>query len=258
MTTEVMATPGFTASDRRAFADDLRILAMLHDGEPSGILIASLRETPVEELLHLPFADGRGLDALDFFRKALAEEVTKSDQAGLDELAADYAAIYLTHTHRVSPAESPWVDPEGLNAQGPMFAVRDWYLHWGLETPDWRKRTDDHLVVQLEFIAHLLAATESPVALVDAARFLDRHLMRWYGAFAEGVTARCWTPYWAAVANLTLVYLDALRHRLAVLPGCERVVVEPIEAEKERLRGAAAAETCASARDFMPGVGPTL
>lgn len=256
--TEGIVTPGFTATDRRGYADDLRILAMLHDAEPTAFLLASLRETPVEELLHLPIVDEVGVGALEFFRKALSTDVTRTDPAGLDELAADYAAIYLTHTHRVSPAESPWIDPEGLNAQAPMFAVRDWYRHWGVEAPDWRKRPDDHLVVQLEFLAHLMTLTDSSAALTDAARFLDRHLLRWYASFAEGVTARCWTPYWAGVANLTLVYLDAMRHRLEAIPGCERAVLEPIEAEKERLSRAAVAETCASAGSFMPGVGPTL
>ena len=38
-----------------------------------------------------------------------------------DELAADFAAIYLTHGLSASPYESVWLDEEGLAMQGPMF-----------------------------------------------------------------------------------------------------------------------------------------
>ncbi|MDK9694788.1 MAG: molecular chaperone TorD family protein [Siculibacillus sp.] len=243
---------------RSGVARDLRLLALLHDREPTVELLEALRARRIEDLFALPLADERGLEALDFFRAALSEKITRTDRSGIDELAADFAAIYLNHTHRVAPSESPWIDPEGLTAQQPMFEVRDWYRHWGLEAPNWRERPDDHLVVQLGFIAHLLDLVDKPAALLDAACFLDRHLLRWYGSFADGVARRSWTAYWAAVANLTAVHLDALREWLGRSPGCERVDMESVEAEKSRRREAAIAETCASAGAFVPGAGPTL
>lgn len=254
---EVAGAAVFTAEERAGWAGDLRLLALLHDREPTAALIAELRRDRPEDLFALTLGDEAGRAALSFLATALSEAVTRTDRAGLDELAADHAAIYLTNTHRVSPSESPWIDPEGLTSQEPMFQVRDWYRHWGVQVPDWRKRPDDHLVVQLQFIAHLLDA-DGPPALVDASRFLDRHLLRWYGSFADGVGQRCWTPYWAAIANLTEVYLETLRDRLARLPDCERVEFEPIETEKERRRHVSAAETCASARDYVPGTGPAV
>lgn len=247
----------FTAEERHGIAEDLRILALLHDAEPTVELIERLREMAGAGLFTLPLADERGRAALDFFRTSLSEAVLRTDRSGLDELAADHAAIYYTHTHRVSPSESPWIDPEGLTSQQPMFDVRDWYRHWGLETPDWRKRPDDHLIVELEFVAHLFDVVGSPAALVDAARFLDRHLLRWYPSFAEGVAQRCWTPYWAAVAELTAAHLEALRTRLTRIPGGDRLAVPSIEEEKERRHEAAVAETCASARTYTPGTEPT-
>ncbi len=258
MSEDAATAAGLSDGERRGLAEDLRILALLQDREPTAELIGSLRASGVERMLTLKLDGERGRAASEFFAAAIAEETTSTDRAGLEELAADYAAIYLNHTHRVSPSESPWIDPEGLTSQQPMFEVRDWYRHWGLETPNWRERPDDHLVVQLEFVAHLLAAVESPAALIDAARFLDRHIMRWYGSFADGVMKRCWTPYWAAVVGLTDAHLEALRDRLGRVPGCERVAFETIEAEKERRRQAAVAETCASASAFVPGTGPTL
>ncbi|MCE1238133.1 MAG: molecular chaperone TorD family protein [Hyphomicrobiales bacterium] len=253
MTVAVDLHPNLDAETRRGIAEDLRILALLHDTPPTAELIATLREDDLQHFFALPLVSERGREALDFVRAALAETSMRCDPVGLDEIAADHAAIYLNNTHRVSPSESPWIDPEGLMAQEPMFQVRDWYRHWGLATPDWRKRTDDHLVVQLGFLAHLLDTVDADAALVDAARFLDRHLLRWYPTFAERVVDRCWTAYWAAVAHLTAVHLETLRDRLARIEGCERIEIEPIEEEKRRRREVAIEETCASARAYAPG-----
>lgn len=255
---EVSQTIGFDAEARRGFAQDLRLLALLHDREPGAELIETLRRTAVDGLFALHLDGERSEKALNFLVLALSPELTSTTASGLDELAADHAAIYLTHTHRVHPSESPWIDPEGLTSQQSMFAVRDWYRHWGLEVPNWRLRPDDHLVVQLGFVAHLMEAVDQSAALVDTARFLDRHLLRWIGAFADGVTARCWTAYWAAVAEVTVVYLDTLRSRLAAVPGCERIVVEPIEAEKKRIEAESMrSEANCATPVHVPGLEPS-
>ena len=241
-------------SQYHLMAEDLRLLAALHGAEPSAELISALKAGRVEEILNVPPRGALGLETLDFFERALAD--TPTDKAAIDEIAADFAAIYLTHAHRVSPAESPWIDPEGLTSQEPMFAMRDWYRHYGLEVADWRMRPDDHMVNQLVFVAHLLESS-NPHAAADAARFLDGHLLRWLPAFAEGVLARCWTPYWAGLARLTDVWLDSLRETLAETTGVARVVLEPIEEEKRRRRAAAVlGESCASptpVTDAPPG-----
>ena len=74
----------------------------------------------------------------------------------LDILAAEYADIYLNNSLQAFPCESVWLDQEGLTMQEPMFQVREWYGRFGLQVEDWRKRTDDHLVNQLRFAAHMI------------------------------------------------------------------------------------------------------
>ncbi len=103
--------------------------------------------------------------------KALSLDGEESE-ANLDDLAADFAAIYLTHGYRVSPNESVWRDEEGLERQGPMFSVRAWYKHHNLQTPDWRIRADDHLVNELQFLAMLSQRAADFDQLREAARFL--------------------------------------------------------------------------------------
>ncbi|MER2605889.1 MAG: molecular chaperone TorD family protein [Siculibacillus sp.] len=234
-----------TEEIRRDIATDLRFIAALHAGEPSADFLEALSAERVEDLFHFPPRGDVGLDACDFFERAL--RATGREKAEMDELAADFAAIYLTHAHRVSPSESPWIDPEGLVSQDPMFEVRDWYRHYGLQVANWRMRPDDHLVSQLVFLAHLFELEDRPHAAADAARFLDRHLLRWIGAFATGVAERCYTPYWASVARLTEIWLVGLRDFLVEATGVEREQMEPLECEKQRRREAMIQhESCAA------------
>ena len=52
-------------------------------------------------------------------RAAVAE--LDDDAATLDELAADFAAIYLNNAYGASPYESVWLHDEHLACQQPMF-----------------------------------------------------------------------------------------------------------------------------------------
>ncbi len=217
---------------RHGIAEDLRLLAALHGREPTSALLDSIERSTAARLFAFGPTGERAQLALQFFDQAVKE--TGRDAEALDELAADHASIYLTHGHRASPCESPWVDPEGLIAQETMFSVREWYQHYGLRVPDWRLMADDHLVHQLLFLAHLFSLDDRPHALADAGRFLDRHLLRWFPHFADAVTARCWTAYWAGLAQVTDAWLEDLRTYLVAATGVPREEQEPIEIEKQR------------------------
>lgn len=197
-----------------AVADDLTTLAVLHDRELDAERIARLRQTGFPGGLALVLESDEGRAVLDRMRAAVALLPQPADSAGLDDLAADYADIYLTYRLRASPCESVWLDEDGLTLQAPMFAVREWYRRHGLAAENWRERSDDHLVLQLQFVAHLLAGSADD-GLAEAARFLDAHLLLWIGDFAGLVATRCATPFYAALAALTAAYLEELRDLLA-------------------------------------------
>jgi putative dimethyl sulfoxide reductase chaperone len=67
----------------------------------------------------------------------------------INELAADYAAIYLNNSLGAWPCESVWLDDDHLACQQPMFELRKIYAAAGFKVADWRNRFDDHLVLQL-------------------------------------------------------------------------------------------------------------
>ncbi len=159
--------------------------------------------------LHLAGRDGSRemTEALE----ALGDARAGNPQGLDDRLAADYAAIYLTHALRASPCESVWRDDDHLMLQGPTFAVRDFYRRHGIPPLNWRVLPDDHLVHELSFIAHLLERREKAAAL----EFLDHHLLVWLPQFAARVAQRADTSIYAALALLTMDAAALLREHLA-------------------------------------------
>lgn len=212
---------------RGGVALDLMTLAQLHDRELNEAAIACLQKEGFPGSLAFRLESARAKELLITLAPIL-EEMRLDDARQRDDLAADFAAIYLTHGLGASPCESVWLDDDNLTMQQPMFEVRQSYACLGLRAPDWRIRPDDHLVHQLQFIAALLEH-DSAQALSDTASFLDEHTLRWLPDFAQRVAQRAATPFYAALAVLTSVYLDELRDVLAQILGQPRPTAQEIE-----------------------------
>jgi TorA maturation chaperone TorD len=135
-----------------AIAEDAEALAALHDRELSADLIAALHEARFPECLGLLPVHREAISAWRLMTECLDDVTDPVDARQLDELAAEYAAIYLTGAHGASPCESVWTDDDRLVCQAAMFELRDLYAARGLVTPNWRQRPDDHLVTQLLFV----------------------------------------------------------------------------------------------------------
>lgn len=230
---------------RAAIAQDLALLASLHDRELDAAGLERLHAGGFPDSLGLRLVSAQGRQALAYLRQVLAELPSPLPDKQRDELAADYAAIYLTHALAASPCESVWLDDENLAMQAPMFETRAWYRRHGLGTADWRQRPDDHLCLQLQFLAHLAGDSE-PASLAEACAFMDEHLLRWLPRFAAKVFQRCATPFHAALALLTAAYCEELRDLLADLLDLPRA--EP---------AASAAPVREAPLHYMPGLAPS-
>ncbi|MEL0586705.1 MAG: molecular chaperone TorD family protein [Candidatus Thiodiazotropha sp. (ex. Lucinoma kazani)] len=237
----------------QAVADDMEMLVLLHDKEPDGILLQALREGDFPNGLGLKLLGSAGLQALDLMRRSLAALPASIDETVIDELAADYADIYLNYSIQSSPEESVWIDEESLACQDSMFQVRAWYEQYGLMAENWRVRPDDHLVLQLQFLSHLFAVAESESDLEEAARFMDEHLLRWLGLFTQRVSSRCETPYFAGIALLTGAYCEELRDLMVTILDQPRPSEEEIE---DRMKPTKQLEEVPVS--FMPGMGPAV
>lgn len=244
-----------TSDIAAALAEDFATLALLHDAEVGAPLIAELRLVGFPESLALLPHEEKAKACISAMAGAIAILPADPDGACLDELAADFAAIYLTGAFGASPSESYWLSDDHLVCQNAMFELRELYAAHGLVAPDWRKRPDDHLVYQLQFLARRMQVATTDQDWRALAHFMDYHLLRWLPDFARRVAERADTAFYAALAMLTDAWCRQLRELIANLLG------EPVLTAEE-IAAALGAQRVAEAEPvpvrFVPGVaGPS-
>lgn len=233
-------------------ADDAATLALLQDHELTPPVFAELKSLNFPDNLGLLPADAESQASYRMMRLALASFPAQPSSQILDELAADFAAIYLTGAFGASPCESFWLSDDHLVCQEAMFDMRSLYAAAGLAVPDWRKRPDDHLVFQLQFLASRLEVVETDADWRALATFLDFHLLRWLPDFVDRIASRCDTPFYAALAILTDAWCQQLRSLIEHYLGEARPTAEEIE---EILRPRRNAEVTEVPMHFVPGGG---
>lgn len=238
-----------------ALAEDALTLACLHDVEASTPTVRSLKAVGFPDNLALVPAGRAAQQGHEMMRAALAALPDTLETGLLDGLAADYAAIYLTGAHGASPCESYWLSDDHLVCQDAMFELRKLYAASGLKAPDWRKRPDDHLVFQLQYLARRLQAASAADDWRAIGYFLDHHLLRWLPDFAQRVAGRGDTLFYVALASLTCAWCDGLRELIAGELTEPRPTAEAIE---NSLSGRRVAEVVEQPLRFVPGAaGPS-
>lgn len=235
-------------------AEDLDALIRLHDRELDAETVTALKvvDFPMNLALLPEGPSGDGIVAT--LRAALGELEAPPTTEQLDLLAADFAAIYLNSSYGSSPYESVWVTDEHLVAQQPMFEWRQLLADDGFEAGDWRRRYDDHLVLQLQWLQGRLRRHRDDWE--GTAAVLDEHLLYWLVDWALRVEARADTPFYAGLAGLTVHWLQRFRELLADMFDL-KVPPRAEVAAKVRAKFKVEAESIAPIK-FMPGVnGPS-
>jgi|GEM_PF-420737 len=242
----------------KALAADLKLLARLHDRELDAETLNAFKAEPVARWFNLRLHGPAFDEACRLISGALESMSDASDSAILHEHAAEYAAIYLTHAYRAAPTESVWRDEEGLERQAAMFATRDWYEHFGVKVPNWRTRSDDHIVHEIEFLSLLLETSNDKQILVQSARFLRDHPLVWIPEFCRRVVQRCKLPLYAGFALLTVTYIEHLAEFLGLLSGLD-MTPPPLQlaplAEAKGVKGATCGDPPTSR--YVPGLEPS-
>lgn len=240
---------------RQALADDLDMLARVHDRELDAPLIASLCEVGFPRNLAL-VPESAPVEALHTLLSGWAGDGFRLQKIGgvaaCDLLAADFAGIYLTGACGASPYESVWLTDEHLTCQQPMFELRALYQAAGLAVGDWRQRYDDHFVLQFQYLAHRLR--DEAVELPELGRFCDEHVGLWFPDFVRTVVQRADSDFYRLLVLLTAAWLEDFRALLEEMTGETRPPREAI-AERRRKQLALAAGELAPIR-FMPGGRP--
>ena len=183
-----------------------------------------LQEVPAREWLQplvddevfteAPFAETQpdvmaGLTLLEKWSEAF-RQAGQSD-AVLQELQVDYTNLFTgMRKIPVAPWESVYFSEERLVFQEQTMDVRAWYRRFGLEVINLKKEPDDHIGLELIFVAHLarlgLAALEAGAAaefeqLLAAQRdFLAKHLFLWAPLWCEQISEYARTDFYRGLA----------------------------------------------------------
>ena len=166
---------------------------------------------------------------------ALLQAWCQENREGIAEfetLQAEYTRLFIGPGPVVAPPwESVYFSPERLVFQKETYQVRAWYARFGLQSANYNKEPDDHIALELSFVAYLaevgLQALEAcdqerfQETLEEQRRFLENHLLKWGPAWCSRVEKTSTSAFYRGLALLTRGGLSEIRERL--IPGTARV-----------------------------------
>jgi TorA maturation chaperone TorD len=128
-----------------------------------------------------------------------------------DDVVADYTRLFIGPGSVLAPPwESVFVEKGRMIFQKATLDVRDWYRRHGLQSVKLYQEPDDHIGLELRFLAHLagegLSALEQgdDVAFEAAndaqRRFLSGHVLNWAPVWCDQVMVYTRTDFYRGVA----------------------------------------------------------
>ncbi|MEG2023994.1 MAG: molecular chaperone TorD family protein [Gordonibacter sp.] len=194
-----------------------RFLARAYRTAPDLTFIEALRQGGADERP----AD----DPLEAFFNELA--AASAEQMRID-VAADYNRLFLgMGPHPIAPYESVFSSAEGLLMQEARDEVVAVYHSEGFAVEDAFNLPEDHLSLELEFMALMAERTalsleaESPDeaerCLSVQRAFLEDHLGCWVPAFCDAVSEQARTTFFRGLARMTNEQVEADRTLIASL-----------------------------------------
>ncbi len=174
-----------------------------------------------------------GMDQVEVQRGLeLLQRWSSENRAGIsaDEmraLEADHLRLFVGLDRVLAPVwESVYFNESHLVFQEQTLQVRGWYAQFGLQAEKLNREPDDHIGLELIFVAHLAVRaveaidnedTASADSLLQAQRgFLREHLLRWGPAWAKLVKKHASTDFYRGLAHLTQGALLAIADTLEI------------------------------------------
>ncbi|SDE38575.1 TorD/DmsD family molecular chaperone [Sporomusa acidovorans] len=156
----------------------------------------------------------------------------------LTDLAVDYARVFLgagiAGNEAAYPYESVYTSPKRLIMQEARDQVMAAYRAKGLSKLETLDVPEDHIALELEFMAYLCQETQQALSrrdwpavatcLKEQRDFFVQHLLNWVPAFCADIEKYGETKFYKAVAKITKGYLRLERTLMEEL--IEEIVVE--------------------------------
>lgn len=154
----------------------------------------------------------------------VGKNVDGIDDDSFKELRADYTRLFVGVGKVLAPPwESVYFNEDRMVFQEQTLKVRNWYRRFGLELENLHKEPDDHIGLEMSFIAYLAELgikvldeqdKEKDNLLNDAKRqFLSEHLLQWGPAWCALVNEHAKTDFYRGLGYLTMGALLAIAER---------------------------------------------
>lgn len=145
-------------------------------------------------------------------------ETNKDDT--LEKCCSEYTRLFIGPTTLPAPPwESVYLTKERLIFQESTLKVRQCYLKYNFLPANYRSEADDHLALELDFMANLSQLTESVFQddkindvieiLKDQKAFLEQHLLVWVPQFVSELEAATSHPLYREMASVLREFLQA-------------------------------------------------
>nr|AHF24850.1 anaerobic dehydrogenase [uncultured bacterium Contig1491] len=150
---------------------------------------------------------------------ALVEQL-QAAAGDLDRIADDYARIFVGPAALPAPPwESVYRDNKRLLMTATTLSVREYYRAYGYEAKERLHVPDDHLAIELDFLASLAqealdacaaGSEEDARQLFEAgSTFASTHLSHWVGDFAADLRDHDGSRFYCAIANALAAFVSA-------------------------------------------------
>lgn len=179
--------------------------------------------------LDVPFGEGQVLVQKGI---AILSEWTNENYGGISEkemeaIKKDHLYLFTGVSKPLAPVwESVYFSKAQLLFQKETIQVREWYSRFKLQVERKDREPDDHIGLELGFIAHLAALTLKALEdgdfstaekhLQSQRDFLTEHLLRWAPMWAKLVIKNADTQFYRGLAHLTLGTLMAASELLDI------------------------------------------
>ena len=144
------------------------------------------------------------------------------------ELAVEYAGLFLgVRGNPAHPSESYYLTEGQLIMQQPRDDMLQLYRAMDVEKSGEFKEPEDHIALELQFMAHLCDKTNAALKdgnfknarkYLDAQTgFLEEHLGKWVPKLASDVLKSAGHEFYRAIAKITKAYVDMDKELVAEL-----------------------------------------
>ena len=144
------------------------------------------------------------------------------------DLKLDFTRLFIGLGEPLAPVwESTYFNPDRLVFQEQTIEVRNWYRRFGLETEKLHKEPDDHIGLELSFIANLSSQALEALEMNDEIKFnaliqsqeefLSEHTMRWAMQWCSLVDENAQTDFYRGIGLLTKGALSLIAQQRGLL-----------------------------------------